>query len=248
MRYLVLSDIHGNLEALEAVLRAAAAQQYERVLVLGDLVGYGPDPNAVVERVRGLEPAGVIRGNHDKAAAGVEDTADFNAVARVAAQWTAQVLTPENREYLAGLPAGPQLVNGLVEICHGSPVDEDRYIFSEREASRALQASRRRACFFGHTHVALAARLLEPMRVQVEMPEGRPEFEIAVRAEGKTLINPGSVGQPRDSDARAAYALADIEGGWVRLCRVAYPIQAVQGKILAAGLPSVLAHRLAIGR
>ena len=248
MRYLVLSDIHGNLEALDVVLRAVPAQAYERVLALGDLVGYGPDPNAVVDRVRALNPAGIVRGNHDKAASGVEDAEDFNAVARIAAAWTERALTVENRQYLAALPAGPSLVDDLIEICHGSPLDEDTYIFNERDALPALRASRRPVCFFGHTHVALAGRLLDPARVRIELPQGRPEFEIAVRADEKCLINPGSVGQPRDGDSRAAYAIADVEHGRVQLCRVSYPIQIVQAKILAAGLPSFLAHRLGMGR
>jgi predicted phosphodiesterase len=248
MRYLILSDIHGNLEALEAVLRAAAAQKYDRVLALGDFVGYGPDPNAVVDRIRGLNPSGIIRGNHDKAAAGVADADDFNAIARAAAEWTGRMLTAENRQYLAALPAGPSLVDDLVEICHGSPLDEDMYIFNDREAVRALRAARRPVCFFGHTHVALAARLVEQTRVQVELPQGRPEVEITLRADEKCLINPGSVGQPRDSDSRAGYAIADVEHGRALLCRVSYPIQVVQAKILDAGLPSALAHRLAMGR
>jgi predicted phosphodiesterase len=248
MRYLVLSDVHGNLEALEAVLRAAAAQKYDRVLALGDFVGYGPDPNAVVERIRALDPVAMIRGNHDKAAAGVGDAEDFNPIARTAAHWTGRVLTLENRRYLAALPAGPLLVDDLVEICHGSPLDEDMYIFKDREAVRALHASRRPVCLFGHTHVALVARLAEQTRVQVELPQGHPELEIAVQADQKCLVNPGSVGQPRDSDPRAAYAIADLERGQVLLCRVSYPIQIVQAKILAAGLPSALAHRLAMGR
>ena len=248
MRYLVLSDIHGNLEALEAVLRAVGAQQYEALLVLGDLVGYGADPNAVVERVRGLNPLVVIRGNHDRVAAGIDDAGEFNAVARSAARWTQQALTADNRDYLAALPAGPHLVDASIEICHGSPFDEDLYIFEDLDAVRALMASERPVCFFGHTHVALVVQLLERAGVQIDSPRGHPEVEVVVQAGRKYLINPGSVGQPRDGDSRAAYAIADLERRQVLLCRVSYPIQTAQGKILAAGLPPVLAHRLAMGR
>src|SRR5262245_48303464 len=125
MRYLVLSDIHANLEALEAVLEAEPRDAYDQVLVLGDLVGYGADPNAVVDIVRGLEPVIIIRGNHDKVAAGVDDPHNFNQMARTAALWTFQVLTPENRKYLAELPIGPVAVEGEIEVCHGAPFDED---------------------------------------------------------------------------------------------------------------------------
>jgi len=248
MRYLVLSDIHSNLEALEAVLQAADARKHDQVLVLGDLVGYGADPNAVIERVRALEPAGIVRGNHDKAAAGIDDTGDFNEVARAAAEWTLRELTPAYRQYLAGLPAGPALVDDVIEICHGSPRDEDTYIFSDTEAIRALRASRRPVCLFGHTHVPLCARFLGQGRLQVDTPKGLPEFEVVVQEGQKQLINPGSVGQPRDGDARASYAIADLEIGRVLIYRVAYPVREAQAKILSAGLPSMLAHRLAMGR
>jgi predicted phosphodiesterase len=248
VRYLVLSDIHANLEALETVLRAAAAQKYDRVLVLGDLVGYGPDPNAVVERIRSLDPAGIVRGNHDKAAARIGDVEDFNAVARIAAEWTADTVTEPNRLYLAGLPEGPFLVDDHIEICHGSPLDEDLYIFDEREAFRALRSLRRPTCFFGHTHVATVVRAGGTQRARAETPQGRPEFTINTEAGGNCLINPGSVGQPRDGDSRAGYAVADPESGQVVLYRVAYPIAAVQAKILEKGLPPALANRLGMGR
>jgi predicted phosphodiesterase len=248
MRYLVLSDIHANLEALEAVLRAAAVQRYDRVLVLGDLVGYGPDPNPVVDRVLALSPAGIVRGNHDRAAARVGDAEDFNAVAREAAEWTAATLTESNRQYLAGLPQGPLVVDSHIEICHGSPLDEDLYIFDEREAFRALRALRRPTGFFGHTHVAMAVRGAGPRRVAAETPQGRPEFPVNTPADGRCLINPGSVGQPRDGDSRAGYAIADVDAGQVVLYRVAYPITTVQTKIRERGLPPALAHRLGMGR
>src|SRR4026208_213229 len=121
MRYLVLSDIHSNLEAPDAVLRASAAQRYDAVLVLGDLVGYGADPNAVVDCVRDLNPAGIVRGNHDKVAAGLDDAADFNPMAKSAAHWTRESLTPQTFEYLRGLPAGPRGGGEMSETCRGAP-------------------------------------------------------------------------------------------------------------------------------
>ena len=140
MRYLVISDIHANLEALDAVL--AAAGGYDHALVLGDLVGYGADPNAVIDRVLSLPSATFIRGNHDKVGAGLEDTEGFNYLARQAITWTAHELTPEHRAWLAALPQGPVIVDPLVEICHGAPFDEDVYIFDDLDAMRALRASR----------------------------------------------------------------------------------------------------------
>src|SRR5438552_13655639 len=129
MRYLVLTDIHANLEALETCLSDAQRRGYDQALVLGDLIGYGGDPNAVVERVRGLNPAAIVRGNHDKVAIGLDQADGFNVVAKQAARWMLEVMTPENRDWVASLPQGPHSVDSLIEICHGSPFDEDAYIF-----------------------------------------------------------------------------------------------------------------------
>src|SRR3954469_9249535 len=129
MRYLVLTDIHANLEALDTCLADARGKRCDRTLVLGDLVGYGADPNAVIARVLELKPVAVVRGNHDKVACGLEQAEGFNAVAKNAARWTLDVLTPEHREWLAALPQGPTQVDDLIEICHGSPFDENADIF-----------------------------------------------------------------------------------------------------------------------
>src|SRR5215510_5285976 len=131
MRYLVLTDIHANLEALDTCLADARTRGFDATLVLGDLVGYGPDPNAVVERVQALKPVAIVRGNHDKVACGLEQAEGFNSVAKSAARWTLDMLTPEYRDWLCELPHGPILVDDVVEICHGSPFDEDAYIFDE---------------------------------------------------------------------------------------------------------------------
>jgi len=126
-RYLVLSDIHSNLEALEAVLTASSRQKCDAVVVLGDLVGYGADPNAVVKRVRELNPLAVVRGNHDKVCSGLETADDFNPMARAAAVWTQQTMTPDTLDYVRAMPKGPAQVADTFEICHGSPLDEDLY-------------------------------------------------------------------------------------------------------------------------
>ena len=248
MRYFVLSDIHSNLEALEAVLTAAAAQKYEQVLVLGDLVGYGADPNAVVDRVRALNPVASVRGNHDKVAAGLDDAEDFNHMARAAAQWTREALTRSTLEYLRELPLGPIIVDDQIEICHGSPLDEDLYVVADVDATRSIEAAQRPLCLFGHTHVALSARMDSHRRFEVEMPQGHPELRTVLEDGSRYLVNPGSVGQPRDGDARAAYAIVDTTRKTVTLHRVTYAIDAAQKKILDAGLPPALAYRLAMGR
>jgi predicted phosphodiesterase len=247
-RYLVISDIHSNLEALDAVLTASSKQKCDEVLVLGDLVGYGADPNAVVTRIRELKPAAVVRGNHDKVAAGLETAEDFNPMARSAVDWTRRALSPETLEYLRALPTGPQLVNDELEVCHGSPLDEDLYVVADLDAIRSIDVARRSLCLFGHTHVAMSAKLDAGRRFEIRAPQGHPEFETDLEPSTKYLINPGSVGQPRDGDSRAAYAIADTGTKVVTLYRVAYPIERAQRKILDAGLPPMLAYRLGMGR
>jgi diadenosine tetraphosphatase ApaH/serine/threonine PP2A family protein phosphatase len=247
MRYLVLTDIHANLEALDTCLADARARGYDRTLVLGDLVGYGADPNAVIERVQDLEPAAIVRGNHDKVACGLEQADGFNVVAKSAAHWTLDVLTDEHREWLAALPLGPLDVDELVEICHGSPFDEDAYIFDELDALRALRVSQRPLCLFGHTHYP-ATFQVSAESFDSTGPSTLAETSIELRQGWKYLVNPGSVGQPRDGDPRAAYAIADTGASRVELFRIEYAIETAQAKLLHAGLPEVLAQRLAVGR
>jgi diadenosine tetraphosphatase ApaH/serine/threonine PP2A family protein phosphatase len=244
MRYLVLSDIHANLEALESTL--ASAGDHDAVLVLGDLVGYGADPNAVIERVQALPNAAIIRGNHDKVGSGLESVESFNHLARHAIHWTQEMLTPANRAWLAAMPAGPALVDDVVEICHGSPFDEDAYIFDELDARRALHVSKRSLCLFGHTHVPAVFRQDRDFK-SLGPPRG-VRHRIALEPDVKYLINCGAVGQPRDGDPRAACGLFDTESQTVTVLRVSYDVAAAQAKIIAAGLPEVLAQRLAIGR
>ena len=246
MRYLILSDIHANLEALEAVLATVLPDSYDRVLVLGDVVGYGADPNAVVDRVRAMKPDIIIRGNHDKVASGVEDADGFNYMAREAADWTYDELTPENRQYVATLPYGPKIYDDLIEVCHGAPFDEDAYIFDPVDALHALKMVQRPVCLFGHTHLPVVF-YLTPAGLEIKSIEG-PETRFHLDEHNKYLINPGSVGQPRDGDPRAAYAMLDGATRQMTVYRVPYPIHLAQEKISAAGLPPALAHRLALGR
>jgi predicted phosphodiesterase len=246
MRYLVVSDIHANIEAFNAVLDAAPPDTWDAFVVLGDLVGYGAEPNAVIDKVRELDPVAVIRGNHDKAACGLDDGSNFNQIARYAAAWTGDTLTPDNREYLRALPQGPVAIDDRVEICHGSPFDEDHYIFDALDAKRALASTRRSVCLFGHTHlpVVFAAG---GSKFGGTIPEV-DDFTVTLEDGLRYLVNVGSVGQPRDGDPRAAFAIYDSEVPSIQLRRMAYPVQIAQRKISRAGLPQSLANRLAIGR
>lgn len=247
MRYLVLSDIHANVDALDAVLTAAPAGTWDRVVVLGDLVGYGAEPNAVVDRVRDLDPIAIIRGNHDKAACALDDASSFNQVAQVAAAWTFETLTVENRQYLRDLPPGPLPIDDHVEICHGTPFDEDHYIFDVDDAVHAMDAASRAVCLFGHTHLPVIFRR-ERDTFDGFVPDGEATMRIPLAGDARYLINPGSVGQPRDGDPRAAYALYETDGPALVLYRVGYPVEQAQRRIRSAGLPLSLANRLAIGR
>jgi diadenosine tetraphosphatase ApaH/serine/threonine PP2A family protein phosphatase len=245
MRYLVLSDVHANLEALEAVLDAAKGE-WEQALVLGDLVGYGADPNAVIDRVRALPVAAMVRGNHDKVAAGLAPVDSFNHVARQAIEWTADALTTENLQWLTALPQGPVAIDAMTEICHGAPWDEDAYLFDERDVERERPSLTRALCLFGHTHVPSIFRV-EPA-VEAMLPVRGERCKVPIEPGGRYLVNCGAVGQPRDSDPRAASGLLDGASRLLTIVRTPYDLGTAQRKILGAGLPAVLAQRLALGR
>jgi diadenosine tetraphosphatase ApaH/serine/threonine PP2A family protein phosphatase len=251
LRILVLSDIHANLEALEACL--TAAPPYDQVANLGDVVGYGASPNEVIERSRSLGNI-FVRGNHDKAATGLIDLEDFNPMAASSALWTRDQLTPEHHEWLYALPQGPLPLEGYPEadLVHGSPGDEDVYIVSIGDALVPLLALPTPLTFFGHTH------LQGGFFANGNSADGfRPEYRTVGQAESLSLhlkqdtrymINPGSVGQPRDGDWRAAFALFDTEAQVIHFHRVPYNLKAAQDRILSAKLPPRLATRLAAGR
>jgi diadenosine tetraphosphatase ApaH/serine/threonine PP2A family protein phosphatase len=244
VRYLVLSDIHANLQALEAVLASAGESGYDEVLMLGDLVGYGADPGPVMDRVLGLEPAAMIRGNHDKVAAGLEPAALFNDIARVSIEWTTRALSAEQRRVLAALPKGPIQVTTALEICHGTPFDEDYYVFDGGDAGRAMDAATGRICLYGHTHLpAIFATADDPVQPFADRTDA-----LRLPRQGPALINVGSVGQPRDGDPRAAYGIIDVDARVLEMRRVAYDIAGAQQRIRSEGLPDWLAGRLASGQ
>jgi diadenosine tetraphosphatase ApaH/serine/threonine PP2A family protein phosphatase len=249
MRALVVSDIHGNLHALQAVL--AAAGSFDQLWNLGDMVGYGANPNEVLDTLRPLATVSV-RGNHDRVCCGLSSAQGFNPVAAEAAAWTERHLTAANLEWLRSVPQGPLVATHRVMIAHGSPLNEDHYIISMRDAWTPLQRMATEITFFGHTHVQggfyqkehdwheVKPRYASKDDVQswtLEMPPGT-----------RHLINPGSIGQPRDCDWRAAYAIYDSEASAITYHRVPYDLIAAQGRILMAGLPERLAARLREGR
>lgn len=251
MRILILSDIHANLEALEACLRAAP--EHDRVFNLGDIVGYGANPNETTERSRALGSV-FVRGNHDKACSGVSNLDDFNPVAALAALWTRERLTPENLEFLRAMPQGPLSPAENLVCVHGSPRDEDEYVFFARDAFAILAHAVTPLTFFGHTHVQGAywiddscesEGVIEP---QYASAKGAQSFTFSLAKTAKYLVNPGSVGQPRDGDPRGAFLLYDSDAATITFHRVPYDIAAAQKKIFAARLPERLAIRLEEGR
>ena len=246
MRHLILSDMHGNWDALNAVLRKVRRKRFDRILVLGDLVGYGAGPNQVVEAIRDL-PGEVrfVRGNHDKVVAGIEDGKNFNPAALKAARWTAERLTPENLRFVKELPRGPIEIEEDLVICHGSPLDEDAYTFSDFDAHQIFSMHDVQVTFFGHTHIP-SLFVHHSAGIEVALLQGQ-EGSIAIEPGVRYLINPGSIGQPRDRDARAAYMTYDSKTATVRWYRLDYPVEKAQERIVKAGLPKVLADRLAVG-
>jgi predicted phosphodiesterase len=251
VRILLLSDIHANLEALDACL--AAAPSFDSIVNLGDIVGYGASPNEVAERSRELGKL-FVRGNHDKAATGLMELDDFNPMAAAAAIWTRNALTPQNLEWLRGLPHGPVSVPEFpdIQLVHGSPNDEDEYVVSLGDALAPLITITMPLTFFGHTHLQ-GGFFANGSSADGFRPEyrtvGQAEFvSLHLKDNARYLINPGSVGQPRDGDWRAAFALYDSEGQVVHFHRTPYNLKAAQDRIFEANLPARLATRLAAGR
>jgi predicted phosphodiesterase len=250
MRCLVFSDIHGNLEALSAVMRFAEKRRIDRYVCLGDLVGYGASPNEVIRYVRRLKPLAIVRGNHDKAVTSRDSIESFNPIAAAAIRWTRKTATKPSHDFLHALPRGPLAVEDLFAICHGSPFDEDFYIFGEYDADEAfgylngafgfLKAP---LGFFGHTHFPFVYVLREGTLIGTHMDGG----EIKLEAGSSYLINPGSVGQPRDRNSKASCLIYDSDHRTIRFHRLEYDIASAQKRIREAELPHALADRLADG-
>jgi predicted phosphodiesterase len=246
VRYLILSDIHANRQALEAALEQAG-RKYDEVACLGDIVGYGADPVFAVDWVR-TNVKTTVRGNHDKASVGLEDLEWFNPAARKSALWTHSQLSSDDIEWIRNLPQGPVELDGF-HLVHGSPLDEDEYVVGIREAAEVSPYLERAVSFFGHTHLQGGFLLHRNGVMRLPRP-GPDETEVTVDVEPDScyLLNPGSVGQPRDGDPRAAYAVYDSDQHIVTYYRVPYDIAETQRRIRAAGLPDVLAERLGVGQ
>lgn len=249
MRALILSDIHANMEALDAVLRAAP--EYSAVWCLGDIVGYGASPGEVVEKIRGLS-ASVVRGNHDRAVAGLSRLSEFNGIAAQAVIWTRNQLSKDQLHWLGQLSRGPVAIEKGIQLVHGSILDEDEYIFHLSEAEPNLVKSRIHLSFFGHTHIqgGFATNGKEWFHLKPAYTErnAQESYALQLRTGARYLINPGSVGQPRDRDWRAAFAVYDSDTSEVIFYRVPYEVGSTQERIMRAGLPDRLALRLRQGR
>lgn len=247
MRYLILSDIHANATALSAAL-AAVQGRWDRALCLGDVVGYGPDPNEAIDCIRKTAEL-TIRGNHDKAVSGQSDAADFNPIARIAAEWSREQLRPENLQFLRELPPGP-VQRENIALVHGAVADEDEYIFAPAQALTSLLESPAKVTFFGHTHFQGGFSFHEDKLdvIQLRPQPGTTFAALRIEPETRYLLNPGSIGQPRDGDPRAGFAIADLNHNVIEFWRVPYDVAEVQGRMRSFGLPEPLAVRLAAGR
>ncbi|MCC6791049.1 MAG: metallophosphoesterase family protein [Thermomicrobiales bacterium] len=242
MKILIVSDIHANLVALDAVLSDCG--QYDAIWNLGDTIGYGPKPRECIDRMVDLFANPVLVGNHDLACIGEVDISEFNPVAQVASRWTALQLGMDHRAYLSDLPA---IVNeGQYTLVHGSPRSPVwEYVTSVPAASENFAAFETDVCFFGHTHLAMCAVLSEGCdTAEIQPLRDGDELDLLT---GRFMINPGSVGQPRDRDPRAAYMLLDTDRGTVTARRVEYDIAATQRQMALANLPEILIARLAHG-
>jgi len=243
MRYLVLSDIHSNIEALEASIKKAKAVGYDQALCCGDLVGYGPNPAEVIDALDDLKTTS-IRGNHDRVISGLDDPVHFNAAARKAVEWTREHLADSYLQRLAELQVGPLEITPSARLVHGSARDEDEYVVTQHDAVVNLASSAPAITFFGHTH--------EPgvfTRTVRWMPSYEADGSARLHIPGdKILVNPGSVGQPRDGDARASFLIWDDGESVLEFYRVDYALETTQAHMRNAQLPEFLITRLAFGR
>ena len=243
MRVAVVSDIHGNRQAFEAVLDAIAGSDCQEMWCLGDLVGYGANPDACVELAR-RHAAICLAGNHDLVVRGALPLEEFSRGAALAAQWTRDTITRETRTYLDELE--PALLEEPVGLYHASPRDPVwEYVLSPLQAEMCLDVQQRRVCLIGHSHVALAFGRQPGDLATGQTQDADEQLELS---SGEWLVNPGSVGQPRDGDPRAAWIELDTENWTVGYRRTEYDVLAAASAIRAARLPDSLAERLAFGQ
>ena len=244
MRYLVFSDIHSNIEAFEKFLGQKKVKNVDKILFLGDLVGYGPDPDAVIDHFRELPQLRAVRGNHDKVIAELESSALFNPAAAFSAEWSKLKISPANLQYLKKLPKGPQVIDRFLTICHGSTFDEDYYVFSQFEATESFRFMETSIGFFGHTHFPVIYYLRNEKLDVVPLNENT---RIKLDRNTRYLINPGSIGQPRDKNPAPSFVIFDSGKMEISFNRFTYDVNRTQKKIRDAGLPELLASRLDAG-
>lgn len=240
MRFAIISDIHANLEAFEAVLADARDNKCTDFVCLGDVVGYNANPHECVGRLRELD-CPIVKGNHDEQASLVESSRDFNEMAEAAIQWTRDNLTAEDKDWLRDLKLQRQVRDFTIVHATLDTPGQWGYVFNNLDAAASFTYQNTTVCFFGHTHVPMA--FIRDEGVQRQLID-----KLRIDPEKKYFINVGSVGQPRDGDWHAAYCIYDIESNVVEQRRVKYDVAAAQKKIIDAGLPRLLAERLAIGR
>ena len=241
MRYALISDVHGNLEALQVVLHHIEKEHPDKLVCLGDLVGYGADPQKCIDMVRERTEL-VVAGNHDWAAIGKLDTADFNPDAATACHWTAYQLSPEDIHYLESLP--PVIERDDFTLVHGSPREPIwEYIVSTVSARQNFDYFQSQYCLIGHSHIPLAFEYSQGTCLYSELPAD----SVLGLAENRLIVNPGSVGQPRDGDPRASYAIYDSEASAIYHYRISYDIGATQSRMMEYGLPKRLVTRLSYG-
>ncbi len=242
MRYGVISDIHGNLEALEAVLGSLDKESIDKYLCLGDIVGYGANPAECIKNVRALDCEMSVAGNHEWGVLGFLDLGYFNEQAAAAIEWTENMITGSDADYLKTFRLSESA--GNVTLVHGS-LDEPKeffYIFDANDTDKTFKALKTAICFVGHSHVPGIFLSDGARPVRVKGTESKTEKNI------KYVVNVGSVGQPRDGNPKAAYVVYDDEPGTIEIKRVSYDIRTAQKKIISAGLPAELAARLQEGR
>jgi predicted phosphodiesterase len=244
MKYLIFSDIHSNLEAFQKLLSLKKVKAIDQFLFLGDLVGYGPDPNETINEFRKLKKFESIRGNHDKVVAGLESSSLFNPVAAFSAEWSKIQITEDNQKFLKSLKKGPVVVDRFITMCHGSTFDEDYYVFSIFEAAESFKFMETSIGFFGHTHFPIIYLLRND---KIDTVPLTTNTKIKLDPNTRYLINPGSIGQPRDKNANPSFIIFDSTKKEINFQRFSYSLKETQTKIRNAGLPEILASRLETG-
>ena len=240
MRFAIFSDIHANLEAFEAVMADARDNKCSDFVCLGDVVGYNANPHECVERVREMD-CPIVKGNHDEQASLIESSRDFNEMAEAAIQWTRDHLTEEDKQWLRDLKTQRQVRDFTIVHATLDGPEQWGYVFNNLDAAASFTYQHTTVCFFGHTHVPMAF-------IRDESVQRQHIDKLRIDPSKKYFINVGSVGQPRDGDWDAAYCIYHMDSAVVEQRRIKYDLKTAQKKIIAAGLPRMLAERLALGR